>query len=559
MPLSKLILDYVYDHEATRSDQLFLTQPVGDGQLVHYTWAETLDQARRMAAHLKARGNAPGARIALLTKNNAHFFIAELAIWMAGGTTVAIFPTETAENIRYVLEHSETSLLFVGKLDSWERQAGGVPRDLPAIALPLAPHTSFESWDAIVGRTQPLSGRLTRRADDLAMLLYTSGTTGQPKGVMQTFASITRVAEGILKDHVASYGDDGTTRILSYLPLAHCFERAWVECRALVHGKERIHFADSLATFADDLRGARPTVFISVPRLWVKFQQGVLATIPAERLDALLDDPATAAAAGRKILAGLGLDEVVRAGTGSAPVSPELIRWYQRLGLNLTEGYAMTEDFGYSHRSTDQENVPGYVGLPFPDVEVRIAGDGEILIKSPGQMAGYYKRPDLTAEQFTEDGFFRTGDLGERHPDGLLRVTGRKKDLFKTAKGKYVVPAPIECQLNAHPMIELAIVSGVGQAAPYAVVVLNEHLRNQAGDSQARARVEAELATLLSDVNEELAEHERLRMLVVAREPWSVENGCLTPTLKIKRRQIEALLAHDVGLWYARAERVVWA
>jgi long-subunit acyl-CoA synthetase (AMP-forming) len=235
-----------------------------------------------------------------------------------------------------------------------------------------------------------------------------------------------------------------------------------------------------------------------------------------------------------------------------------LIDWYQRLGLHLQEGYAMTEDFAYSHRSSDNANALGYVGAPFPDVQVRIADDGEILLKSPGKLAGYYKRPDLEAECFTDDGFFRTGDLGERRADGLLKLIGRKKELFKTAKGEYVAPAPIESRLTAHPMIELAMVSGVGQLAPFALVVLAAELRPRLGDADERARVNTKLESLLHQVNESLAPHERLRMLVVARKPWTIENGCLTPTMKIKRSHIEAAVAADVSGWYAAAGPVVW-
>jgi long-chain acyl-CoA synthetase len=229
------------------------------------------------------------------------------------------------------------------------------------------------------------------------------------------------------------------------------------------------------------------------------------------------------------------------------------------LGLNLLEGYGMTEDFGYSHRTTGEANLLGHVGVPFPEVQVRIADDGEVLIKSPGQLVGYYKRPDLDAASFTEDGFFRTGDLGVQRADGQLRITGRVKELFKSARGKYVAPAPIENRLNAHPMVELAMVSGVGQPAPYAIVVLAEALRPQLGDPAVRASVDAELGKLLNDVNESLAAFERLHVLVVAREPWSIENGCLTPTMKLKRSHIEAALAAQVEVWYAENRAVVWA
>jgi long-chain acyl-CoA synthetase len=559
MPHPKLILDYVYEHEAAQPGRVFLSQPVGGGEMREYTWGAMLDEARRMAAHLAGLGLAPGARIAMLSKNCAHFFMAELAIWMAGGTTVAIFPTESAENVRFVLEHSGASLLFVGKLDGWEEQAGGVPAGLPVIALPLAPPTGFATWEAIVAGTLPMPGRPSRAAGDLAMLLYTSGSTGQPKGVMQSFGSMTRAAEGILHDPDNRAGSGQPRRQLSYLPLAHVFERAWVEAVELVGGTGQVYFAESLATFLDDLRRARPTHFVSVPRLWAKFQQGVLAKMPAAQLDAALDNPATAQAVGRKVLAGIGLDQVVRAGSGSAPIAPELITWYRRLGLNLLEGYGMTEDFGYSHRSTDALNAPGCAGAPFHDVQVRIAPDGEILIRSPGQFSGYYRRADLDRESFTGDGFFCTGDLGERRADGLLRVTGRKKELFKTAKGKYVAPAPIENRLNAHPMVELSIVSGPGQSAPYAVLVLDEGLRPLVGDAAVRERVNGDLGALLEDLNRGLAAHERLKLLVVAHEPWSVENGCLTPTMKIKRRVIEAGLAARVDAWYASQGPVLWA
>ncbi|MES2957614.1 MAG: AMP-binding protein [Pseudomonadota bacterium] len=559
MPEPQLILDRVYDHEAAQPGRVFLTQPVGGGALTDYSWARTLDEARRMGAHLQGLGLEPGARIALLTKNCAHFLIAELAIWIAGGTTVAVFPTETADNLRYVLEHSEARLLFVGKLDQWEQQAVGVPAGLPCIALPLAPPTVYSRWDDIVARTAPLAGRPRRAADDLAMLCYTSGSTGQPKGVMHAFGRITHAAECGLADPDMRLPDGVPRRTLSYLPLAHIYERAVVACRNLMAGDGRIWFSESLETFADDMRRAHPTVFASVPRLWLKFQQGVFRTLPADQLDALLADPATAAATGRRVLASLGLDEVRIASVGSAPMPPSLLAWYRRLGLNLIEGYGMTEDFGYSHHTTPTRNAPGHVGTACPGVQVRIADDGEVLIKSPGQMVGYYKQPELNALAFTADGYFRTGDQGELSADGQLKLTGRVKELFKTAKGKYVAPAPIEMRLNAHPMVEQAIVSGVGQPQPYALVVLAEALRGQLRDADVRARVEAAMAALVRDVNAGRASHEHLERLVIAGEPWSVDNGCLTPTMKIKRSRIEASVAPRVDTWYQDPGPVVWA
>jgi long-chain acyl-CoA synthetase len=555
----KLILDTIQEHAVNQKDTVFLTQPQGNGKVIDYSWGETVDQARRMAAHLQSRGLGAGSHIAILSKNCAHFFMAELAIWMAGGTTVAIFPTEGPDTIRFVLEHSDARLLFVGKLDIWEQQQPGVPADLPCIALPLAPSTSFNKWDDLIARTEPLSGPIRRTADDLAMIIYTSGSTGTPKGAMITFGAVSAVAKGYTDELAPRMTGTDRWRVLSYLPLAHSYERAVLAAPAWHSGRLHIFFAESLDTFLADLNRARPNLFLSVPRLWLKFQQGVLAKMPARRLNFLLGLPIIGKLIGRKVLTGLGLDQVQLAASASAPIPAELITWYRKLGLNLFEGYAMTEDFAFSHHSTEQFNAPGYVGIPYDGVEVRIGAGSEILIKSPGQMKGYYKRPDLDAESFTKDGFFRTGDMGERNTDGLLKLTGRVKELFKTAKGKYVAPAPIENLLNDHPLVELSIVSGVGQPAAYGMVVLSEHARPRLKDTAFRTEVESEMTALLKRVNAAVADYERLQMLVIANEPWSIENGCLTPTMKIKRSRIEAEVQEKVDSWYSTKGPVLWA
>ena len=559
MSQSALILDHVYGHEKNRPDFVYMTQPIGQGQVIDYTWRETLRQARSMAAYLKAQNLAPGAKVAILSKNCAHFIMAELAIWMAGGTTVAIFPTESGETIRYVLDHSEASFLFVGKLDTWPLQAPFVPTSIPCIAFPLAPENQYTQWDEVVRQTPPLEGDVARAPTDLAMIMYTSGSTGQPKGVMHNFERISAATEGIVKTLKETLGDREDNRILSYLPLAHVFERAWVGASSLVHGKTHVFFAESLDSFIQDLNRAKPTMFISVPRLWLKFQQGVFSKMPPAKLNLLLSLPLIGGLVRKKILKGLGLDQVIVAGSGSAPIPAELIVWYRKLGLNLLEGYAMTEDFAYSHNSTEAINAPGCVGVPLEGVQARISEEGEILVKSPGQMVGYYKRPDLDAEAFTADGFFKTGDQGQQRADGLLKITGRVKELFKTSKGKYVAPAPIENKLNVHPMIEMSIVSGVSQPSAYAMVVLSEDIRPKMHEPEVKAQVESELSTLLAQVNSELADYEKLRMLVIANEAWSIENGFLTPTMKIKRSRIEASVESQVASWYEKSGSVFWA
>ncbi len=554
------LLDLVYDHEAATPNTVYLTQPLGNNQVVDYTWAQTLDQARRMATHLKSLNFEPGARIGLLSKNCAHFFMAELAIWMAGYTTVAIFPTEGAETVKYVLEHSGSSLLFVGKLDTWGKQQPGVPAGMPCIAFPLAPKTEFDTWDAITARTAPIAGRPGRKGDDIAMIIYTSGSTGQPKGVMHSFERFAEVAQGISDRLDNDYlGKGSVNRVMSYLPLAHVYERAFVEGYSMANGKMHVFFADSLDTFVQDLNRAKPTVFLSVPRLWLKFMQGVSAKMPPAKLNRLLSIPILNKIVAKKVLTGLGLDQVKVAASGSAPLPPSLIAWYRRLGLNLLEGYGMTEDMAYSHTMSKTQNTVGYVGVPYPGVQARISDAGEIQIKSPGQMVGYYKRPDLDAEVFTADGYFCTGDQGEYSADGQLKITGRLKELFKTGKGKYVAPAPIENKLNAHPMIESSMVSGVGQAASYALVVLAEDVRPKLKDPAFKAEVTEQMTALLKETNKDLADYEKMQMVVIANEPWSIDNGCLTPTLKIKRAKIEAMVEPQVDKWFHGKDKVMWS
>ncbi len=557
---AKLILDYVYQHEKERAQQVYLTQPLGGGRVADYTWAQSLDQARRMATHLQSLGFAPGARIAILSKNCAHFFMSELAIWMAGYTTVAIFPTESAQTIRFVLEHSEASLLFVGKLDTWPDQEPGVPSGMPRIALPLAPATPYETWDAITARSAPMSGQPHRAGTDLAMLIYTSGSTGQPKGVMHSFERITAATElAVAQSMSQNLGDDQVHRVLSYLPLAHVFERAVVECASFVSGQLHVFFAESLDTFAADLQRARPTIFVSVPRLWLKFQQAVFAKMPQKKLDILLRIPILKKIIAKKILTNLGLDQTISAFSGSAPLPADLIRWYRSLGLQLLEGLGMTEDFAYSHTATPRFSEPGYVGVANPGVQARISPEGEILVKSPGQLVGYYKRPDLDAESFTEDGFFRTGDLGSVAADGQLKITGRIKELFKTSKGKYVAPAPIENMINNHAMVEISLVGGSSHEAAFAMVVLAEDIRPRQKDPAVRAEVQTALTTLLADVNRQVADYEKLKFIVVADQPWQIENGMLTPTMKIKRANIESAIEPKLDAWYAANQPVQWA
>ena len=549
----QLALDDVYHWEKTAPDRLWMTQPLGGGKVETYTWGQAIDQVRRMAAHLKSLDLEPNSKIGIISKNCAHFILADLAIWMAGHVSVALYPTLNADTIEYILDHSESKLLFVGKLDGWEEIKKGIPASMPCIAFPLAPPTDYEKWDGITARTEPLQGNPSRSPDDTAIIVYTSGSTGRPKGVTHNFRAIAAAVDGSMEIFIATPDD----RMLSYLPLAHVFERAIVEVQGFRSGMQ-IFFAESLETFVVDLNRAQPTIFVSVPRLWLKFQLGVFKKLPPEKLTRLLRIPIVNRVIKKKLLTGLGLQNVRLAASGSAPIPPDLIQWYRALGLELLEGYGMTEDFAYSHATFPGRGRVGYVGSPMPGVEVKISDEGEILVKSPGNMVGYFKQPELTAESYTADGFFKTGDRGERDEEGRLKITGRVKELFKTSKGKYVAPAPIENLINNHTKVEACCVTGSGQPAPFALILPAEELRPKLSDSAVREMFEAELSTLLDEVNKEVEAFERLQFLAVVKEPWLIENGFLTPTMKIKRGTIEDTYGPQTEGWYAAGKRVIW-
>ncbi|MEC9465020.1 MAG: AMP-binding protein [Myxococcota bacterium] len=554
MSNTKQLLDYVYENEKAHANKPWLTQPLGGGRVTTHSWSQAVAEARRMAAYLKSLGYEPGSKIAICSKNCSHFMISEVAIWMAGYTTVALYPTVNAATASYVLEHSDAKLLFVGKLDEWHEIKKGVPEDMPKIAFSLAPSNDYDKWDDVIAKTEPIAENVMRDPEDTALIIYTSGSTGQPKGVMHGFGRMSVAVQGMVDSLDITLNE----RQLSYLPLAHVFERAYVECCSIV-GVTHVFFAEALDTFQQDLQRCRPTLFISVPRLWLKFQQGVFKNKSKEKLDFLFKIPILGNIVKKKILVALGLDSVRLAGSGSAPIPAELIQWYRDLGLMLLEGYAMSEDFAYSHLSTPEFTEAGYVGVPYPGVEVRLSDEDEILIKSPGNMQGYYKEEEMTAGCYTEDGFFRTGDRGARKPSGLLKITGRVKEIFKTSKGKYVAPAPIENILNNDVNVEASCVSGSGFPQPYAQIVVAEDLRERLNDAAVKQDIESGVQQLFSAVNEKVEHHERLQFIAIVSDDWSIANGFLTPTMKIKRQAIEDATKDRVEGWYNENKKVFWA
>jgi long-chain acyl-CoA synthetase len=549
----KLPLESVYKWEKERADKIYMTQPMGNGVVQEYTWGRALNEARRMASYLKSLDLPPKSRVAILSKNCAHWIMSDLAIWLAGHVTVPLYPTLNAETVKYILEHSESKVLFVGKLDDWEDMAPGVPSDMPCISYPLSPENNYPTWDTIVSENEPLEGEIHRDAEELATVVYTSGSTGQPKGVMLSFYAMGVAASGA-SQALELFSED---RMLSYLPLAHVFERYVVEQASFARGFE-LYFAEDLTTFLQDLQRARPTVFVSVPRLWSKFQLGIFKKMPHKKLDRMLKIPILSSIVKKKVLTALGLQHCRFAGSGSAPLSEDIINWYRGLGLELLEGYGMSENFAYSHISLPGRSRVGYVGEPLPGVAQRISEIGEIEIKSPANMMGYYKQDDKTKESFTEDGYLLTGDKGEIDEMGRLKITGRIKEIFKTSKGKYVAPAPIENKLISHDEIEMVCVSGADCPQPHALLHLSEEAFPKRDNPEFRESVKESLHQLMKNVNETVDPHEALQFMVVVKDSWTIENGYLTPTMKIKRNVVEDTYKGKIDEWYNSREKLIW-
>ena len=552
-----LPLQRAYHWERVRAAEPFLVQPLADGTVRTFTWRDTMDQARRVAAFLRARGWEPGSRIATLARNSAWWVIAELGAWMAGMVTVPLYPSLRAESIHALLQHAEVKACFLGAMDDREAMQQGIPVGMLRIAMPNAAPEVLRGcdlrWEDLLSEFAPLAGSPTRPADELATIIYTSGTTGKPKGVMHRFSIFPPMGHSI-----AQLGNmDSRERFISYLPLAHIAERGIIEATSLHIGCV-VYFTAGQESFLADLKRARPTLFFSVPRLWLRFRMGVLEKLPQAKLDRLLRIPVLRSYVKKKILRQLGLGEVRFAASGAAPLPPEVLAWYRALGLGLVEGYGLTET-AITHVAAPADFRMGYVGKALPGVEVRLGADNEVQMRSAMQMIGYYKDEEATRACYTEDGFFRTGDIGELSPDGQLRIVGRLKEQFKTSKGKYVSPVPIEKRFSIHPALEATCVMGNGRAHPFALAVLSPDARKQCEQGGLEAELGRSLQSLITGINAELDPHERLQFLVLVDGPWDIASGMVTPTLKLKRHELEARYAKRIDEWAAEGKPLLWA
>ncbi|MBL0640110.1 AMP-binding protein [Aeromonas veronii] len=544
---NKLPLEMLYHWERQCPDRTYLRQTI-NREYVDFTWGEVADEARRMVTALRHLGLVAGDKVALLSKNCAQWFIADLAMQMGQYVSVPIYPTANVDTIEYVLRHSEAKAIFVGKLDDWKSQEAGVPADLLRIAFPYDTMPASHQWDDLLEAHEPIPDSPVQAPDSLLSLVYTSGSTGKPKGAMLSVERYAWSCEKLVETVSLSQADRG----FSYLPLAHITERVYIYGGSL-YGGATIAFPESLDTFIEDVKRCRPTVFISVPRLWAMFRIKIHEKLPQNKLALLLKIPLISGLIKRKLQKGLGLDQARVLGCGSAPVSPALLEWYLSIGLKVTEAWGMTENHAYSTINYPfRADKIGTVGKAGIGVTIKISDEGEILCRCEGMMLGYYKDPEHSAEAIDAEGWLHTGDMGKLDKEGYLTITGRMKDVFKTAKGKYVAPVPIEGLLGQEPIIEQLCVIGYGMPQPIALVQLAESAM-KGNREEVNARLEAARVR----VNDQLESHAKIRGILVVKTPWNIENGVLTPTMKIKRHLLEQKYA-QIGDRWPSSQVVVW-
>ncbi|EHH2447822.1 AMP-binding protein [Vibrio vulnificus] len=541
--------DMILKWAKERPHEVYLKQII-NRQFVEFTYSEVADKALRLVTALKALGAEPGDRIALISKNCAEWFICDLAMMLGDYVSVPIFPTAGADTIEYCITHSESKILIAGKLDDAAATQKVIDDlvDVKSIALPYdsAPHCQYQ-FTTLILQSEPSSDRPQHDDDKLMSLVYTSGTSGLPKGAMLTYGAFSWSVQQLI-NHIGIQPND---RLFSYLPLAHITERVYIFGSSIMGGVPTA-FPESLDTFIEDVKMQRPTLFISVPRLWTLFQQRIQDKLPQKRLNFLLKIPFVSGLIKKKLADGLGLDQARVLGCGSAPVSPALLAWYHSVGLNITEAWGMTESFAYSTLNYPfRADKIGSVGNAGPGIELKIAADDEIMVRGKGLFSGYYKNDIATQEAFDKEGWLHTGDIGRLDAEGYLTIQGRKKDTFKTAKGKFVSPVPIENKLFEYSRVEMMCLIGLGLPAPILLVVPHNF------PNFDRDRYERTTKRVIAKMNAELESHEQIKGVLMIKDPWSIDNGILTPTLKIKRHVLEQKY-HEVGQSWPKDKLVVW-
>lgn len=545
-----------YDWEEQHSDQPFLKQPFGDSWEV-YTYGQVGDMARRLATGLKSLGLPPKSHIGLISKNCREWIIADLAILMAGYISVPFFPNLTSKEIKNLVEFGDVKALFAGKLEDWPEIKAGLPTDLPIIAFPHykgnSKVTDGHQWHDFIHQFEPQKENFKPLLDDTWTVIFTSGTTGSPKGVVLSYRTNDNTKLLIEASNVLQIDFTGKNEFFSYLPLNHIAERVVIEFICLRYGGT-ISFTESLETFVSNLKETQPTVFFGVPRIYTKFQTGILSKMSQKKLDRLLRIPILSSLIKKKLKKALGLSRARAIVSGAAPMLESQRTWFRQLGIDIINGYGMTENCAVCTQmgAKDTSRV-GSVGKAQTKVKLKIdAESGEILMKGPFLMTEYYKNPEATKAAL-QDGWLHTGDQGRIDDEGYLFITGRVKDTFKTSKGEFIEPLALEVLFGDLAEFEQICVVGLGNPQPMILAVLSE-----VGAAKQKGTLEAKLSKKIKAVNDTLPNYKKISTMVLVNEGWSTENGILTPTLKIKRSKVHEKYSKKFKAWHESEQDVLW-
>ncbi|HEX9376334.1 MAG TPA: long-chain fatty acid--CoA ligase [Actinomycetota bacterium] len=564
------------------------------------SWTGYAEAVREVAMGLAALGVRPGQAVAILSRNRPEWHIADIGAMCAGAITVPVYTTSSPSQVAYIAGHSDASVILVEneeQLLKVEKERSELPALRHAVVLDDYPESAdgFALSFAVLrerGRAYDAEhpGEYEERwqapsPEDVATIVYTSGTTGPPKGAMLTHSNAVWTVGSLLQVFDEPFG---TGRRLSFLPLSHIAERVTSHMSQVVNGIET-WFAESLDTVLRDLQACRPTVFFAVPRVWEKFYAGIqarLAGLPEEQRQAAEgavyvstavvemrqagDEPIEEMTHGLHeaeekmfgpLRAALGLDQCTYFVSGAAPINAEILKFFHAVNMPIAEVYGQTEGTGPTSLNPRDRIKIGTVGPPIPGVEVRIAEDGEILVRGGNVFPGYFKNPEATAEMLA-DGWMHTGDVGELDEDGYLKITDRKKDLIITASGKNVAPQELENALKYHPLISQAVV--IGDRRPYLVALITldqEALPKFAADRgiaetdpaalAEHAEVQAAVAAAVASVNAEFSRAEGIKRWKVLSRDFLMEAEEITPTLKVRRRAIVQKFAPDIEDLYS--------
>jgi len=558
----------------------------GRQQWDSYTWQQVGEYVARWHAGLAREALRPGDRVAAILPNSVEWVGFDQAALALGLVVVALYTTDTPDNLAYVIEHSGTRLLVIDSGSNWEHLApvqehlGALQRVICLRDAPDAdnPLVAAENWlPATATATAPLAAS----PDALATLIYTSGTTGRPKGVMLSHRNILWNAEAVLRN-IPAYREDV---FLSFLPMAHSFERT-VEYYLPMMSGARVAFARSVKELIEDLATIRPTVLLSPPRIYEKIYAAVQEKTARQRIKRRLLDWAVALGwrefearqrrgvplsfgqrtalrilrllVSQKILRRLG-GRIRVAVTGAAPLSEAIARFFLGLGLPLIEGYGLTESAPTVSGNALEDNVPGSVGPPLPGVEVKLGESNELLVRSPSVMLGYWRQAEATAAAIDDEGWLHTGDRAEIR-DGRIYIRGRLKEVLVTSTGEKISPQDMEMAITLDALFEQALVVGEGKPFLGALLVVNATawrdfaeslgVDPDASDSLHAAPVTEAVLSRLSKLLKQFPGYAQVHAVKLLLEPWSIEEGMLTPTLKLKRERIERRFAKEIEALY---------